>query len=57
MFPEWSVRVSTEGENENIRHIFDLRLLVIEKWGMVAKKLLVDDKITACVRHMSPGCH
>ena len=57
MFPEWSVIVSTEGENENIRRIFDLRLLVIEKWGMVAKKLLVDDKITACVRHMSPGCH
>ena len=29
--------------------------MLLQNVAMVAKKLLVDDKITACVRHMSPG--
>ena len=39
MFPERSVRVSTEGENENIRHIFDLRVHVIAKCGNGSKEI------------------
>ena len=29
--------------------------MFLQNVAMVAKKLLVDDKITACVSHMSPG--
>ena len=39
MFPERSVRVSTEGENENIRHIFDLRVHVFAKCGNGRKEI------------------
>ena len=39
MFPERSVRVSTEGENENVRHIFDLREHVIAKCGNGSKEI------------------
>ena len=38
-FTERSVRVSTEGENENIRHIFDLRVHVIAKCGNGRKEI------------------
>ena len=39
MFPERSVRVSTEGQNENIRHIFDLREHVIAKCSNASKEI------------------
>ena len=40
MFPERPVRVSTEGENENIlRHIFDVREHVIAKSGNGSKEI------------------
>ena len=39
MFPERPVRVSTEGENENIRHIFYLREHVIAKCGNGSKEI------------------
>ena len=38
-FPERSVRVSTEGENKNIRHIVDLREHVIAKCGNGSKEI------------------
>ena len=41
LFPERSVRVST------------WRRLLLQNVAMVAKKLLVDDKITACVKQIS----
>ena len=41
LFPEKSVRVST------------WRRLLLQNVAMVAKKLLVDDKITACVKQIS----
>ena len=39
MFPERSVRVSTEGQNENIRHIFDLREHVIAKCSNASNEI------------------
>ena len=39
MFPERSVRVSTEGENENTRYVFDLRVRVIAKCGNGRKEI------------------
>ena len=30
--------------------------MLLQSAAMVAKKLPVDDKITACDKHMSPGC-
>ena len=54
MFPERSIRVSAEGKNVNVSHIFDLRSLVIAKCDNGSKKkLLEDDKITACVKQIS----
>ena len=49
MFPERSVRVLTGAKNVNVSYIFDLRSHV-QSTAMVAKKLLVDDKIAACVK-------
>ena len=54
MFPERSIRVSAEGKNVNVSHIFDLRSLVIAKCDNGSKKKFVgDDKITACVKQIS----
>ena len=39
MFPERPVRMSTEGENENIRHTFDLRVHVFAKCGNGSKEI------------------
>ena len=39
MFPERSVRVLTEVKNVNVSHIFDLRSLVVVKWGNGSKEI------------------
>ena len=48
----------TKAKRGNVGYNFDLRLHVTSSVEMVAKKLLVDYKITACVKLiMSPGCY
>ena len=50
LFPEKSVRVLTEAKTVNVDHIiFCLAVACLLYRGtMVAKKLLVSDKVTAC---------
>lgn len=50
MFPERSVRENSAGEKSEQELNFSLEVVILlESEAMVAKKLLVDVKITACV--------
>ena len=50
MFPERSVRVLTEGENVNVIVTFLTVECLLHSAAMVATKLLLDDKILACIK-------
>ena len=42
----------TKAKNANVSQIFYLRSHLLQSEAMVAKKLLVDDKITACFKRI-----
>ena len=54
LFPERSVRVLTEAEIVKVRHISDLRLLVIVKCGNGSWQ---SNSFLMCLTNMCPGCY
>ena len=42
----------TEAKNVNGSYIFDLRRMLLQSAAIGLKKLLVDDKITACAKEI-----